>query len=251
MIHDDFAPQVQKAILKGATALPRGVQSSKALAPADFEAERSRLAGEHGRPFSDEEVSTSFLYPKVFSDYLKQIKTFGDAVTNLPTPAFWYGMEVSSTITLKMPASRAEAEFGYSSSTSTDPSSVVSVEVKLVRVSGKKHKSMRTLDFLVTAGDRSSKQEVVVKDSAGEDEFTGPMAKAGEKSQIGSPMPGLVEKCLVKVGSSVAEGDTMFVVSAMKMEVNVKAPFTGKVAKLTVAAGDKVVEGALLAVLAE
>ena len=60
-------------------------------------------------------------------------------------------------------------------------------------------------------------------------------------------MPGLVEKINKKAGSAVAEGDILFTVSAMKMEVHVKAPFDGKLAKLHVAQGDKIVEGALLA----
>ena len=39
----------------------------------------------------------------------------------------------------------------------------------------------------------------------------------------------------------------LLTVSAMKMEVHVKAPFDGKLGKLHVAQGDKIVEGALLA----
>ena len=53
----------------------------------------------------------------------------------------------------------------------------------------------------------------------------------------------------VKPGAEVAEGDNLMTVSAMKMEVHVKAPFAAKVAKLQVAPGDKVIEGALVAVL--
>ena len=46
---------------------------------------------------------------------------------------------------------------------------------------------------------------------------------------------------------AVKEGDVLMTVSAMKMEVHVKANVEGNVGALEVAAGDKVIEGALLA----
>lgn len=64
-------------------------------------------------------------------------------------------------------------------------------------------------------------------------------------------MPGVVEKVLVAKGDSVSEGDVLAVVSAMKMEVQVKATLAGTVASLAVAEGGKVVEGALIVTLAE
>lgn len=69
--------------------------------------------------------------------------------------------------------------------------------------------------------------------------------------QVGSPMPGVVEKVMVAQGASVSEGDVVAVVSAMKMEVQVKATATGSVASLAVAEGGKVVEGALIIAIKE
>ena len=69
-------------------------------------------------------------------------------------------------------------------------------------------------------------------------------------NQMGSPMPGSVEKLLVTEGQLVAAGETLCTISAMKMEVKVTSPFAGKVASLSVAAGTRVVEGALLLTLA-
>ena len=67
----------------------------------------------------------------------------------------------------------------------------------------------------------TSHQQVKLKDAVTDLAFSGPMAEAGERSQLGSPMPGIVEKLKVKPGQSVSEGDTIMTVSAMKMEVHV------------------------------
>lgn len=64
-------------------------------------------------------------------------------------------------------------------------------------------------------------------------------------------MPGVVEKVLVTVGASVSEGDVVAVVSAMKMEVQVKALSGGTVASVSVEESDKVIEGALMVTLKE
>ena len=67
--------------------------------------------------------------------------------------------------------------------------------------------------------------------------------------QMGSPMPGSVEKLLVTEGQLVKAGETLCTISAMKMEVKVTSPFAGKVTGLSVAAGTRGVEGALLLTL--
>lgn len=62
-------------------------------------------------------------------------------------------------------------------------------------------------------------------------------------------MPGVVEKVLVAAGAAVSEGEVVAVVSAMKMEVQVKATSAGTVASLAVFEGGKVIEGALIVTL--
>ena len=91
-----------------------------------------------------------------------------------------------------------------------------------------------------------AEQHVEVKSPAPEGEFDGPMADAGDASHVAAPMPGAIEKVLVSNGSTVKAGDDLFVVCAMKMEVNVKATKDGTISGVTVALGDKVVESALL-----
>ena len=63
---------------------------------------------------------------------------------------------------------------------------------------------------------------------------------------IRSPMPGKVTQLTAKAGDTVAKGQTLLVLEAMKMEHALAAPFDGTVETLAVAAGEQVSEGAVL-----
>ncbi|HYQ56927.1 MAG TPA: biotin/lipoyl-containing protein [Draconibacterium sp.] len=60
------------------------------------------------------------------------------------------------------------------------------------------------------------------------------------ENKITSPMPGKVVKVLVEKGDKVKEGDTVIIISAMKMESEYKAPKDGTVKKVNVKAQDTV-----------
>ena len=62
-----------------------------------------------------------------------------------------------------------------------------------------------------------------------------------------APMPGLVRRILAKAGTSVARGDVILILEAMKMEHAIRAPHDGTVAKIFHAEGDRVEAGAVLA----
>src|SRR3954453_15284087 len=64
-----------------------------------------------------------------------------------------------------------------------------------------------------------------------------------------APMVGKIFQVLVKVGDQVAEDDTVVVMEAMKMEINVVAPTGGRIAELNVAAGDSVDTDQVLATI--
>ncbi len=63
---------------------------------------------------------------------------------------------------------------------------------------------------------------------------------ASVDNKISSPMPGKVVKVLVNEGDEVKEGDTVIIISAMKMESEYKAPRDGKVKKVSVKAEDTI-----------
>ncbi len=60
----------------------------------------------------------------------------------------------------------------------------------------------------------------------------------GDAQQITAPMPGNVFKVIKNAGDSVAEGDVIIIMEAMKMEVEIKAPKAGVLQELHVKQGD-------------
>ena len=66
---------------------------------------------------------------------------------------------------------------------------------------------------------------------------------------IKTPLPGVIIDVKVNIGDTVAKGQTVVVLEAMKMENNINADRDGKVAAIQVAKGDTVADGAVLVVL--
>jgi len=59
-------------------------------------------------------------------------------------------------------------------------------------------------------------------------------------SDVIPPMPSIVTRILVQVGDHVEKAQSLIIVSAMKMETTLSAPYNGVVTKIHVAEGDKV-----------
>lgn len=66
---------------------------------------------------------------------------------------------------------------------------------------------------------------------------------------IKTPLPGVILDVKVNVGDTVAKGQTVVVLEAMKMENNINSDKEGKVSSISVAKGDTVADGAVLIVL--
>jgi acetyl/propionyl-CoA carboxylase alpha subunit len=93
---------------------------------------------------------------------------------------------------------------------------------------------------------------VVVVFEAGEAfAFSAPKASGSEEGAasdgaILSPMPGKIISVAVKAGESVAKGQALLVMEAMKMEHAMIAPFAGVVSELAAVVGAQVAEGVVL-----
>lgn len=64
--------------------------------------------------------------------------------------------------------------------------------------------------------------------------------------EVTPPMPSVVVRILVSEGATVKKGQGLIVVTAMKMETTLAAPFDGKVKKINASINQKVAPGDLL-----
>ena len=69
---------------------------------------------------------------------------------------------------------------------------------------------------------------------------------SGDGQPVKAALPGTVLRVEVSVGDSVAEGDVIAVVEAMKMETEIKSPLSGTVKEVDIEAGGKVKTGDIL-----
>ena len=75
---------------------------------------------------------------------------------------------------------------------------------------------------------------------------TQPAAAAGAGTPVKAPLPGTINAINVKVGDTVAVGDVVIVLEAMKMQNNIEAESAGTVTSILVNPGDSVMEGAVM-----
>ena len=61
-----------------------------------------------------------------------------------------------------------------------------------------------------------------------------------------APLPGTITAINVKVGDTVAVGQVVIILEAMKMQNNIEAEQAGTVTSILVTPGDSVMEGAVM-----
>eukprot|EP00604_Paraphysomonas_vestita_P000599 CAMPEP_0174824330 /NCGR_PEP_ID=MMETSP1107-20130205/33192_1 /TAXON_ID=36770 /ORGANISM="Paraphysomonas vestita, Strain GFlagA" /LENGTH=1169 /DNA_ID=CAMNT_0016051125 /DNA_START=367 /DNA_END=3876 /DNA_ORIENTATION=+ len=244
--HRGFPSVIEKAVLRGEQK--RTIRAGLTLPPADLQQNLNNLITKWpDMNLTEEDGMSSLMYPKVFADYMKSLTNKGgDVIRYLPTPVYLYGMVPGQAFTASIPSSVLSSPSNPPNliNISNNDSQNVEVSVKLERITSLKNGSR---EFIFTVN--GAKQVAVIKDTSNAFVFEGPMATAGNPKEIASPMPGAVEKVLVKAGQNVSAGDILVTISAMKMEVKVTAPQDGVVKELSVDVGTRVIEGALLVTL--
>jgi biotin carboxyl carrier protein len=70
--------------------------------------------------------------------------------------------------------------------------------------------------------------------------------KSNQLKELRAPMPGLVRQVNVQVGDQVDEGNSLFILEAMKMENILKSPVNGTVSDLFVKPGESVEKNQIL-----
>ena len=76
-----------------------------------------------------------------------------------------------------------------------------------------------------------------------------PAQAAAGDTPVNSPMPGSVFKIVTREGQSVTAGETLLILEAMKMEIEVAAPTAGTVKQIAVSEGNTIETDQLLVML--
>jgi len=145
----------------------------------------------------------------------------------LPTPFFFSGMKVGE-------------EFSYHERNGKE------IFVKLTAIGHINDEGMRRVFFEVN-GQQNSIDILDRTSTESKKVNTREKADPNNQNQIGCSMNGLIVDVVKSVGDSVAEGDPVAVLSAMKMETIISASKSGKITKICVKGGDAVSSQDLIA----
>jgi pyruvate carboxylase len=180
----------------------------------DFEKEMAEFKAKFGDDLQLCDFLSYKFYPKVFEDYIKGFRLYGD-VSTLPTKYFLYGMREGQDTTVEISKGKT-------------------LLIRLLSIGRVDEKGNRTVFFKlngqtrnVDVRDRSIK--VTQKENKKID-------KANE-NQIGAPLQGMLSKVLVKKGDAVKKNQQLFVIEAMKMETIITASHDGSIASIELGPG--------------
>ena len=166
------------------------------------------------------------MYPQVTLDFLQFRHQYGDLLW-LPTLQYLRPLEVGQEVSLSL---------GFGEETCT--------RIKLHSIGGMVNGDREVFWEVDGKPQRlqvPSHEELTAGDAEGRPKST------AEPGSIGSPMAGLVVEHLAEVGDVVKAGDSVVVISAMKMEMVLSTPVDGVVSSFaappqsTVAGGDLLV----------
>lgn len=218
-----FPEDLQKIVLKGEE--PITVRPGELLPDEDFEANKKYLDEKYGIDTTEKDLLAYALYPKVFEDYLDNLKLNG-SLSHVSSLVFFHGINVGQTREVEIDEGKT-------------------LIVKLVEMSRTDDDGYVTLAFEVNGNRREVK--IYDKDSkkTADNAYT-QLADPNNELEIGSSIPGTILKVLVHVGDEIKSGDPLAVVEAMKMETNIVSPVNGKVESVTVKDGEMVEAGQLL-----
>ena len=216
-----FPEEVTKRVLRGEPGLSD--RPGETLEPVDFAAATEIVEKMLGREPTRRDVISYLLYPKVYREFADHQRRYSDT-SALPTPVFLYGQEPGEEVAVDIERGKT-------------------LIVNFVTVGEPQPDGKRTVFFELNGQPR----DVNVIDRSLEPETQAAVrADADDPKQIGASMPGMVVDVAARVGHTVAQGDKLLSLEAMKMETTLYAEIEGTVAQVLVYPGSQVVPGDLM-----
>lgn len=219
-----FPKELQKIVLKGKE--PITCRPGELLEPVDFDQVRELLKEKHQIEPTMQDILSYALYPKVFEEYLKFIKEYGD-LSRMDSDVFFEGLNEGETCEVEV----AEGKVFV---------------IKLVQIGKLDAEGNRQVVFEVNG----NRREITIIDRTYQTKenqtMITAMADPDDQHEIGANIPGTVVKILVQEGDTVKEGQSLAIIEAMKMETNVIASIGGQVKSIFIKEGQQVKSGELL-----
>ncbi len=216
-----FPQRVKDRVLRGGPEFSE--RPGESLPPADFTAAAQKIKPLLGREPTKRDIVSYLLYPKVYEDFVAHTTKYSDTSV-LPTYTFFYGQERDEEVNI-------EIEEGKT------------LILKYLTFSDPHPDGKRTVFFELNGQPR----DVNVVDLSLDTEMQKRLkADPVDPRHVGASMPGMVVSIAVRPGDSVAKGDKIMSVEAMKMESTLYAERDGKVAEVHVKPGSQVETGDLL-----
>jgi len=204
-IEGGFPAAFQSLVLKDEK--PYTDKPNAHLSPIQFEEELKVVQEKFGEDQDLNDLLSYTLYPKVFENYREHFENFG-AVRNLPTPAFFYGLEPNEEIIVSLSPGK-------------------NVLIKYLNMTEPDDLGNRLVIFQLNGQTRS----VPVRDLNVKSEVIANRKAAGEQ-EIGAPLQGSLSKILVSEGDEIQVNTPLFIIEAMKMESTITSPVAGVVKKV-------------------
>ena len=189
-------------------------------------ATQATLEKKAGHKVSRTDLASYLMYPEVFLKFDKARTSYGD-VEVLPTPQFFYGLDKESEIAVELEPGKA-------------------LVIKLLTVSEAHPDGTRIVFFELNGQPREVKIRDQKLKAVANLRVKADAAKSG---QVGAPIPGAVTSVAVAMNQTVAKGERLLVMEAMKMQSTIYAPLAGKVTQLLAQVGDNVEAKDLLVVI--
>lgn len=210
----------------GATLPPMDLAEAKEILEEKWGAKSEYRSG--AVEIRDVDVMSYAMYPAVFDEFMENVRLYGK-ISYLDTRTFLTGMKVGQELSVNIEKGKV-------------------LIIKLISIGETNEDGMVNIQFEVNGQPRMAH----IKDkSTGGESIKRPKALKQVAGSIGAPMPGVVLETIVSVGDTVHVGDSLLVLSAMKMETNVFSPVQGIVSKVLVAAGDQIDIGDLVVEIEE
>lgn len=202
-----FPKKLQKIILKDEK--PYKSRPNAQITPLDLEKDFAAFRKKFAAKLEYTDYLSYKMFPKVFKEFWEEYKKYGD-ISRVHTKNFFFGMELNEEVTVEMAQGKT-------------------LLIRLLSIGPADKDGNRTIFFKLNGQTRN----IAITDKSLNIEKKENL-KADKKNtkHIGSPLPGMLSRILVKNGEKVTKNKPLFIIEAMKMETTVAAPADGKIANI-------------------